>query len=120
MGLAEAAADIAAAALDPAAFGEPVRLAPGVVVPGIFNPIGQPAGPFIADDIGLVGRVSGQPNPSVTLATADAAALVEGDAVTARGVAYLVVRADPDGTGLTHVHLMPAAAVNPDPLARLR
>jgi hypothetical protein len=53
--------------------------------------------------------------PQMWLAEADAAALREQDAVTVRGVGYLVARLTPDGAGMVRVQL---ALLGTEPLPR--
>lgn len=99
-------------------FGEPVRLATREVL-GIFDPLGRPA-EGLSSEVGLLGRVSAQVNPSVLLLDADAAELREGGGITVRETAYTVTRLDPDGAGLTRVELMPATVSDPNRLDRWR
>lgn len=96
--------------------GEPVTLPSGagvavVELPGATVELGA-AGTRTA------GRVSvpHQMLPVLHLVSADAAALRERDAVTVRGVEYLVVSLTPDGAGMTAVELMrPGAEPQPRP-----
>lgn len=100
-------------------FGEPVVLAAREVL-GIFDPRGQAAEGLLGSEVGLLGRLSAQVNPSVLLLDADAAELTEGDSLTIRETAYTVTRLDPDGAGLTRVALMPATVSDPNRLDRWR
>jgi hypothetical protein len=99
-----------------ARFGEPVLLpsADGedpVEVSGIFDPIGEPAGGGgFGSEVGLVGRLSSQPNPVLWLQDADAVGVAEGTEVQIRWTPYRIVRKDPDGAGLTRCELMPGSA----------
>lgn len=116
MGTASRLARLARAAVSPTrGAGEPVLLpaAEGedpVQLAGIFDPIGDPAGAGgFGSEVGLIGRLSSQPNPVLWLQDADAAGLAEGGALQIRGAPYRLVRMDPDGTGLTRCELMPGA-----------
>jgi hypothetical protein len=102
-------ADLAAAALDPAAFGEPILL-PGAAgeVCGIFDPVGDPVIPG-SSEVDLTGRLSSQPNPVLWLLDADAAGVAEGVEVRIRWTPYRIVRMDPDGAGMTRCDLMPSS-----------
>jgi hypothetical protein len=103
-------ADLAAAVTDPATFGEPVTL--GEETPpvyGLFDPLGTPPAGF-GSEVGLTGRLSAQPNPTLLLRDSDCAGLAPGSAVSVRETDYLITRIDPDGRGLTRLELMPAAA----------
>lgn len=117
MSWAENLADLNAAVLDTAAFGEPVILAGAVEVVGIFHPRGKPPVSPMGSEVGIGMRISQQTNPMVVLADADAAGLADRDPLSIRGVDYLVTRLDPGGRGMTDVQLMPAPAVA-DPGAR--
>ena len=111
-----ALADLNAAVLDPAAFGEVVTLPGGGLVYGIFDAKGTPA-PDYGPVQGIAGRPSAQPNPFVALLAADAAGLKIGSApVTVRGLTYRVTQIDPDGSGMVRVELRQQAG-NADSLA---
>jgi hypothetical protein len=100
-------------------FGEPVTLAERAVL-GIFDPRGEPADGLLGSEVGLLGRMSAQVNPTVLLLDADAAELAEGDSLTIREAEYTVTRMDPDGAGLTRVALMPSGVTDPNRLDRWR
>lgn len=89
-----------------ARFGEPVALPTGTVQ-AVVDLAGQ------GMDLRSRGSNTGarlslkhQAPPVLWLQSDDAAALKEQDAVTVRGVGYLVVNLTPDGGGLTQVELM--------------
>ncbi|MBK1699750.1 head-tail joining protein [Thiococcus pfennigii] len=85
----------------------PVLLPGGDVVPGIFDPTGEPAAaPWRG--AGLALRIDQQPNPWVGLGDATAAGLAVGDEVIIAGATYCVTATPTaDGTGLTRVELAP-------------
>lgn len=87
---------------------------------GIFDPVGEAASPF-GSEVGLVGIVSAQANPVLTLLDADAAGLAQGDTLTVRGVSYVVSgRPRTDGAGMTRIELMPATRSAAEALATYR
>jgi len=57
-----------------------------------------------------------QAEPSVLLSESDAATVHEGDEITMRGTDYSVVELLPDGSGMTLLRLVPAAAEPETPL----
>lgn len=110
MSWADALDDLAGAVTAAAAFGEPVYLGDALTpCYGLFDPIGQPPAGF-GSEVGLVGRLSAQPNPTLALSDRDAAGASVGLTLSVRGSDYVVTRLDPDGSGLTRLALMPAAA----------
>lgn len=100
--------------------GEPV-LPAGASAPvtGIFYPQGSPARSAYSE-VGLVGRVSAQPNPDLYLLDDVAETLSEGSLIGIRGTDYVLVAKTPDGAGMTHCQLMPAAASGVDAPERWR
>ena len=99
------------------ALGEPVTLADGRVVVGVFE---HPCSAVELRPHGTraSGRVplSHQEAPVLWLATGEAAALVRGETVTVREVAYLIADLIPDGAGLTRVDLLrPGEECGPRP-----
>ena len=60
-----------------------------------------------------------QAAPVLWLRSEDAEGLLEGAAVTVRGLGYLVVRLDPDGAGVTRVEIM-RPGPEPGPLPEWR
>ena len=113
-------ADLNAAVLDPAAFGELVTTPSGAQVYGVFTPVGPAAGGLYSD-VGLHAPAAAQPNPMVSLMPTDAAGLTRGSLVSIRGTAYQVTRPPrPDNGGMMQVELMPAPPGAADTLARYR
>ena len=96
------------------AFGEPVTLPDGSVVTGVFDPTGTAiAAPW--SEIGLPARLAQQPNPTVHLQDATAAALTTESLLTIGATLYRVAAPPaPDGSGLTRVDLMPERVGDPD------
>jgi hypothetical protein len=106
-------ADLSAACTSQAAFGEPVTLPTGTIVSGIFDLPG-PEAAGMGSDIGRALRLGDQPNPSLTLAKTDAAALAEGEVLTVRGLTYNITRKhQADGGDLVMLDLMPTATNTP-------
>lgn len=106
-------ADLSAACTNQAAFGEPVTLAGGSIISGIFDLPGPEAGGF-GTDVGRLMRLGDQPNPSLTVSATDAAAIAEGDTLTVRGLTYTVTRIhQADGIDLVQIDLMPTATNTP-------
>jgi hypothetical protein len=115
-------ADLDAALIDESSFGERFTLADGSICLGVFDPVGVSAEGHMGSEVGLLGRISAQRNPIAWLRDPDVenAGLVMGAELTIRGLAYTVVKLDPDGEGMTQCSLMPSAAASADTTARYR
>jgi hypothetical protein len=109
-------ADINAACIDTAAFGEAVILPTGAAF-AIVDLAGLPVELREQGTRTQGGLDIGQQvNPVIHLREEDAEALREQDPVTVRGLGYLVVRLTPDGAGMTLVELMrPGQETAPQP-----
>lgn len=73
----------------------------GLPVKGLF------LSPWLGPQIGHLN--TGLVEPQAVVKDADAAGVEKGDPVTAEGGNYVVVRIEPDGTGVTTLILRPAA-----------
>jgi hypothetical protein len=110
---------IANAAVDPAAFGEPITLADASVISAVFtlnNPTGWGYGTELTD------ALEQQPQPTLHLTDADAsthaAQLSVGALITARATTYAIAEPpEPDGHGLTRLALMATQPQDSDPAA---
>jgi hypothetical protein len=108
----------AEAALDPAAFGEPVTLPSGATVTGLFELTQAPPSPW--PESGAPLRLSAQANPELFLAASIAAGLSLRDRLLIRGAGYLIVDLEPADGGLVRIPLLPDgnSQARPDPAAR--
>ena len=93
------------AIVDTGAFGEPVRLPNGSLVPGVFGKTPVPQSPW--PEAGAPVRISGQINRHLDLLAADAARVNKRDLLVIRGAGYVVVDLDQPCDGLVRAHLMP-------------
>lgn len=106
-------AGLSAACLDQAAFGERITLSDSSAIYGIFDLPGPEAGGW-GTDVGRLMRLGDQPNPSITISSADAATLADGDTLSVRGLTYTITRIhQTDSIDLTRVDLMPTATNTP-------
>ena len=87
-------------------FGEPVTLPWGDVTTGVFEPRGGPQPAAWGSDISRANRVSQDPGPVVTLASAACSELERGDILIIRELEYKIRRLTPDGDGLTRCELV--------------
>jgi len=93
-----------------ARFGEAVTLPSGTVTGVVSLPPVQPMLRVAGTRTGAVDVLQHQAEPSVWLRHDDAATVHEGDEITMRGTDYSVVELLPDGSGMTLLRLVPAAA----------
>lgn len=89
-----------------AEYAEPLTLANSSVIQGIYHTT-DTAPNAIWDETGLDVRLSDKPTPYAMLLAADAAALAEGDLITARGEHYQIARKHPtDNAGWVRIDLL--------------
>lgn len=85
-------------------FGEPVTTQTGEIT-AVFDPTGQQTQP-LGPDVGLVVRVSGDPNPVIFVADSDVVSMKKNDPLEVRGVQYIGDTPEPIGNGWSRVALM--------------
>lgn len=102
--------------------GETVELSAGddpLTINGIFDPLG-PRPDAWASEVGLTGRLTSQPNPTLHVSSIDAEMLSEKNSVFIRETEYIIVSMTPHGDGMTECALMLASSSATDELARYR